>query len=47
MQVRTPGGGGYGDARLRDAALVRRDVERGYITAAEAERWYPLANAAD
>ena len=34
VQVRTPGGGGYGDPRERDPLLVRRDVERGYITAA-------------
>jgi hypothetical protein len=25
----------------------QRDVDRGYITAAEAERWYPLASAAE
>jgi N-methylhydantoinase B len=47
VQVRTPGGGGYGDPRQRDPALVRRDVDRGYITEAEAERWYPFASAAD
>ncbi len=47
VQVRTPGGGGYGDPRQRDPLLVRRDVDRGYITEGEAERWYPLASAAE
>ena len=31
VQVRTPGGGGYGDPRKRERALVERDVRRGYI----------------
>ena len=47
VQVRTPGGGGYGDPRQRDPLLVRRDIDRGYITEGEAERWYPLASAAE
>lgn len=47
VQVRTPGGGGYGDPHARDPALVQRDVARGYITAEEAARFYPLASAAD
>jgi N-methylhydantoinase B len=47
VQVRTPGGGGYGDPRERDPARVRLDVKRGYITAEEAERWYPPAVAAE
>lgn len=32
VQVRTPGGGGWGDPRKRDKARVARDVRRGYIT---------------
>lgn len=40
VQVHTPGGGGYGDAHERDPAQVRRDVERGYISASEALHWY-------
>ena len=32
-EVRTPGGGGYGDPFARDPALVARDVGRGYYTA--------------
>lgn len=47
VQVRTPGGGGYGDPHARDPALVQRDVARGYITAEEAARFYPLASAAE
>jgi N-methylhydantoinase B len=40
IQIRTPGGGGYGDPRERDLALVARDVRRGYFTAEEAEMQY-------
>jgi N-methylhydantoinase B len=47
VRVRTPGGGGYGDPRERDPALVRRDLARGYITREEAQRWYPAATAAE
>ncbi len=36
IRVSTPGGGGFGDPRLREAALVARDVARGYYTPAEA-----------
>ena len=32
----TPGGGGYGDPLARSAALVARDVRRGYYTAEQA-----------
>jgi N-methylhydantoinase B len=37
VEVRTPGGGGYGDPFARDPALVLRDVRRGYFGAAQAE----------
>ena len=37
VQVRTPGGGGYGDPRERDRNLVARDVAMGYYTADEAK----------
>ncbi|MBI4636966.1 MAG: hydantoinase B/oxoprolinase family protein, partial [Candidatus Rokubacteria bacterium] len=40
IQVRTPGGGGYGDPLRRDPELTARDVRRGYYTAAEVERDY-------
>jgi len=35
-----PGGGGLGDPRERDRALVRRDLEFGYISAEHAEQAY-------
>ena len=37
----------YGDPRDRDPAMVRRDVQRGYITAEEAQRSYTAAVAAE
>ncbi|MFM2148321.1 MAG: hypothetical protein RLZZ187_627 [Pseudomonadota bacterium] len=40
VEVMTPGGGGYGDPRTRDRALVARDVARGYYTAEQAERLF-------
>jgi N-methylhydantoinase B len=43
IAVRTPGGGGYGDPRLRNPALVARDVARGYLTAADARSDYGVA----
>src|SRR5919202_3613758 len=38
VQVRTPGGGGYGDPRERDPALVARDLKRQYYTAEELQK---------
>ena len=40
VRVGTPGGGGYGDPRKRDRALVRRDVALGYYAADDAERLF-------
>jgi N-methylhydantoinase B len=40
VQVRTPGGGGYGDPGSRPAELVRRDLRREYLSAARARRDY-------
>jgi N-methylhydantoinase B len=37
---RTGGGGGYGDAREREDALVERDVAEGYVSAAAAADQY-------
>ncbi len=37
VEVMTPGGGGYGDARRRSPALIARDIARGYYTADEAK----------
>jgi len=43
VQVKTPGGGGYGDPRKRERALVAHDVAMGYYNLAEAEaRFGPL-----
>ncbi|MEH3147464.1 MAG: hydantoinase B/oxoprolinase family protein [Methylobacterium frigidaeris] len=36
VEVMTPGGGGYGDPRERDPALIARDVARGYYTPEQA-----------
>jgi N-methylhydantoinase B len=47
VQVRTPGGGGYGDARERLPAAVAQDVSRGYLSAEQAERQYRLRPAAE
>ena len=46
VQIRTPGGGGYGPPGQRDVRLVRRDVERGYLSAEEARQLYGRADAA-
>lgn len=46
VRVGTPGGGGYGDPRRRDAQAVAEDVRLGYYTADEARRlfgWEPPA----
>jgi N-methylhydantoinase B len=47
VEVMTPGGGGYGNAWAREAALVARDVGRGYYTAGEARELFGVALAAD
>jgi N-methylhydantoinase B len=38
--LETGGGGGYGPPEERDPALIQRDLDRGYISKAEAERDY-------
>ena len=40
VQVRTPGGGGYGDPRERPRERVRRDLKSGYFDEASAESDY-------
>jgi N-methylhydantoinase B len=47
MRLETPGGGGWGDPRGRDAALVARDVRLGYLSAASARNDYRVAVASD
>jgi N-methylhydantoinase B len=46
VQVRTPGGGGYGDPRERDPELVYRDVRRGYLDGDAARRQYGVESVA-
>ena len=38
--LQSAGGGGYGNPRERDVALVRRDVQDGYVTAEHATEAY-------
>jgi N-methylhydantoinase B len=40
VAVGTPGGGGYGDPKERDRAMVAEDVRLGYYTPQEAERLF-------
>jgi N-methylhydantoinase B len=40
VQVRTPGGGGYGDQAERSAEAIARDLARGYMTAEQAAAHY-------
>ncbi len=37
-----PGGGGYGDPANRDRALVRRDIEEGFVSSEAARTIYGL-----
>ena len=47
VRLETPGGGGYGDPLLRDAAAVATDVRLGYISSAMARSQYGVALAAN
>jgi N-methylhydantoinase B len=47
VQVRTPGGGGYGLAAERDPAAIARDLRRGYLSEAQAEASYGVRAAAE
>ena len=40
VRLETPGGGGFGDPKTRDAARVSRDVRLGYISSEAARRDY-------
>ena len=37
-----PGGGGYGDPKKRNTAVVKADLAAGYITAEQATKDYGL-----
>jgi N-methylhydantoinase B len=45
--LQLPGGGGFGDPRIRDPQRVREDVRDGLITAEAARRDYGVAISAD
>jgi len=47
VRVETGGGGGYGPPGERALALIQRDLEAGYVTAAVAERDYGVTIGAD
>jgi N-methylhydantoinase B len=40
-----PGGAGYGDPKLRDRELIRRDLRLGYVSPEAAQRDYGLSDA--
>ena len=42
VKILMPGGGGYGPPQQRDRALVRRDVEEGFVSEAAARALYGL-----
>jgi N-methylhydantoinase B len=42
IQVMTATGAGWGDPKKRDKALVKEDLKNGYITPAQAERYYAV-----
>ena len=43
LQIRTGGGGGYGDPAARDPEAVHEDVREGYVSEERARRDYPHA----
>lgn len=47
LRVRTPGGGGYGDPRLRDRDAVRSDIENGYLDQDQANEIYGPTESAE
>jgi N-methylhydantoinase B len=47
VRLESPGGGGYGDPRARDPALVARDVRLGYVSPEAARRDYGVALGPD
>ncbi|RUW59453.1 hydantoinase B/oxoprolinase family protein, partial [Mesorhizobium sp. M2A.F.Ca.ET.067.02.1.1] len=47
VRVGTPGGGGYGDPRERDAKQVAEDVRLGYYTAEQAREMFGVVPSAE
>jgi N-methylhydantoinase B len=46
VRLETSGGGGFGDPKARDPALIQRDVRHGYVSAAAAAAVYGYAGKA-
>jgi N-methylhydantoinase B len=44
LEKRAGGGGGWGEPELRDRDAVQRDVLEGFVSAADAERFYGLVD---
>lgn len=47
IEVRTPGGGGYGNSIERSPEVVLQDVQRGYFSVEDAERDYGVVLSGD
>jgi N-methylhydantoinase B len=47
IQVMTATGAGWGDPKKRDKALVKEDLKNGYITLAQAEKYYAVDKGRD
>ena len=45
ISLASPGGGGFGNPLERDLAMVERDLNRGYISRATAEKTYGVVVA--
>jgi N-methylhydantoinase B len=43
VSIRSGGGGGWGNPRDRDHALVKGDILNGYITAEQAQKVYGVS----
>jgi N-methylhydantoinase B len=41
VEIQLPGGGGYGNPAERDIALVKRDLQEGYVTAERSRAGLP------
>ncbi len=40
IRIRTPGGGGYGNPRERERALIKKDLDAGFVTQESAREDY-------
>ncbi|MGF7161183.1 N-methylhydantoinase B [Rhodoligotrophos appendicifer] len=47
VEVKTPGGGGYGDPLRREFGLIERDFRRGYYTAEELQSLFSVVMGPD